>query len=78
MLFTRYFISFSVQSKSNKIMLAVKLRAFIVILPPGLAYALLVSVGPVYGLYAAFFPILTYFFLGTSGHLSVGRVSSQE
>ncbi|XP_043943072.1 chloride anion exchanger-like [Protopterus annectens] len=38
----------------------------------GLAYALLVSVPPGYGLYAAFFPIITYFFLGTSRHISVG------
>ncbi|KAK2832305.1 hypothetical protein Q7C36_015767 [Tachysurus vachellii] len=38
----------------------------------GLAYSLLVNVGPVYGLFAAFFPILPYFLLGTSRHLSVG------
>nr|XP_029523151.1 pendrin-like [Oncorhynchus nerka] len=37
-----------------------------------LAYALLVSVAPVYRLYSAFFPILTYFLLGTSRHISVG------
>uniref|UniRef100_A0A803V8S1 Solute carrier family 26 member 4 n=1 Tax=Ficedula albicollis TaxID=59894 RepID=A0A803V8S1_FICAL len=38
----------------------------------GLAYALLVAVPVGYGLYSAFFPILTYFFLGTSRHISVG------
>ncbi|XP_066489470.1 pendrin [Tiliqua scincoides] len=38
----------------------------------GLAYALLAAVPIGYGLYSAFFPILTYFFLGTSRHISVG------
>ncbi|KAM5236690.1 chloride anion exchanger [Ctenodactylus gundi] len=38
----------------------------------GLAFALLVTIPPRYGLYAAFFPVLTYFFLGTSKHISVG------
>ncbi|XP_069764307.1 chloride anion exchanger-like isoform X2 [Narcine bancroftii] len=38
----------------------------------GLAYALLVSIPAGYGLYAAFFPILTYFLFGTSRHISVG------
>ncbi|XP_058511032.1 chloride anion exchanger [Ochotona princeps] len=38
----------------------------------GLAFALLVNVPPAYGLYAAFFPAVVYFFLGTSKHISVG------
>ncbi|XP_063304156.1 pendrin-like [Pelobates fuscus] len=38
----------------------------------GLAFALLASVPVGYGLYSSFFPILTYFFLGTSRHISVG------
>uniref|UniRef100_UPI00398EA666 pendrin-like n=1 Tax=Pristiophorus japonicus TaxID=55135 RepID=UPI00398EA666 len=38
----------------------------------GLAFALLAEVPVGFGLYAAFFPILPYFFLGTSRHLAVG------
>ncbi|XP_006859336.1 PREDICTED: chloride anion exchanger [Chrysochloris asiatica] len=38
----------------------------------GLAFALLVTIPPGYGLYTAFFPVIVYFFLGTSRHISVG------
>ncbi|XP_063073943.1 solute carrier family 26 member 3, tandem duplicate 2 [Engraulis encrasicolus] len=38
----------------------------------GLAYSLLASIPPWYGLFAAFFPVVSYFFLGTSRHISVG------
>lgn len=40
---------------------------------PGLAYCLLASLPPWYGLYTAFFPVIIYFFLGTSRHISVGK-----
>ncbi|XP_028811109.1 chloride anion exchanger-like [Denticeps clupeoides] len=38
----------------------------------GLAYSLLASIPPWYGLFTAFFPVIIYFFLGTSRHISVG------
>ncbi|KAJ8386683.1 hypothetical protein AAFF_G00167990 [Aldrovandia affinis] len=37
----------------------------------GLAYSLLASLPPWYGLFTAFFPVIIYFFLGTSRHISV-------
>lgn len=39
----------------------------------GLAYSLLASLPPWYGLFTAFFPVIIYFFLGTSRHISVGK-----
>uniref|UniRef100_A0A4W5KF75 Solute carrier family 26 member 3 n=1 Tax=Hucho hucho TaxID=62062 RepID=A0A4W5KF75_9TELE len=39
----------------------------------GLAYSLLASLPPWYGLFTAFFPVIVYFFLGTSRHISVGK-----
>ncbi|XP_053306597.1 pendrin-like [Spea bombifrons] len=38
----------------------------------GLSFALLAAVPVGYGLYSAFFPVLTYAFMGTSRHLSIG------
>ncbi|WKY15456.1 hypothetical protein Q1695_000719 [Nippostrongylus brasiliensis] len=43
--------------------------------PQSMAYSVLATLPPVYGLYAAFFPPLFYFLLGSSNHVSIGVFS---
>ncbi|WP_373074406.1 SulP family inorganic anion transporter [Zeaxanthinibacter enoshimensis] len=47
----------------------------IVLIPQGMAYAMIAGLPPVYGLYAAVFPIIVYTLLGTSRQLGVGPVA---
>ena len=47
----------------------------IVLIPQGMAYAMIVGLPPVYGLYASLIPLLLYAFLGTSRQLAVGPVA---
>lgn len=47
----------------------------ILLIPQGMAYALLAGLPPIYGLYASIVPLLLYAFFGSSRHLSVGPVA---
>ncbi|HET8735838.1 MAG TPA: sulfate permease, partial [Pricia sp.] len=47
----------------------------ILLIPQGMAYAMIAGMPPVYGLYAALVPILIYAVLGTSRQLAVGPVA---
>lgn len=42
-----------------------------------MAYGMLTGLDPVYGLYVSFFPVIVYFFLGTSRHVSMGKILFQ-
>ena len=45
------------------------------LIPQGMAYAMIAGLPVVYGLYAALLPQIVYSFLGTSRHLAVGPVA---
>ena len=46
-----------------------------ILVPQGMAYAMIAGLPPVYGLYASLFPVLTYALLGTSRKIAVGPVA---
>jgi len=47
----------------------------VILIPQGLAYAMIAGLPPIYGLYAALTPPLIYFIFGTSRNISVGPVA---
>jgi len=51
------------------------LTVAVMLVPQGMAYALLAGLPPIYGLYSSIIPLILYAFFGTSRHLSVGPVA---
>jgi SulP family sulfate permease len=51
------------------------LTVAIMLIPQGMAYALLAGMPPIYGLYASLVPLIVYAFIGSSRHLSVGTTA---
>ncbi len=47
----------------------------VLLIPQGMAYAMIAGLPPIYGLYAALIPQIIYAILGTSRQLSVGPVA---
>lgn len=55
--------------------LSAGLTVAVMLIPQGMAYAMLAGLPPVVGLYASVFPLLTYAFFGSSRQLAVGPVA---
>ncbi len=51
------------------------MTVWIMLVPQGMAYALLAGMPPIYGLYGGLLPLLLYGLLGTSRQLSIGPVA---
>lgn len=55
--------------------LAAGLTVGVMLIPQGMAYAMLAGLPPIYGLYASTLPLIIYAILGTSRQLAVGPVA---
>ncbi len=55
--------------------LSAGLTVGVMLIPQGMAYAMIAGLPPIYGLYASTLPLLIYALLGSSRHLAVGPVA---
>jgi len=55
--------------------LAAGLTVGVMLIPQGMAYAMIAGLPPIYGLYASTIPLILYAFLGSSRQLAVGPVA---
>ena len=55
--------------------LAAGLTVGVMLIPQGMAYAMIAGLPPIYGLYASTIPLVLYAIFGTSRHLAVGPVA---
>ena len=55
--------------------LSAGLTVGVMLIPQGMAYAMIAGLPPIYGLYASTFPLIVYALLGTSRQLAVGPVA---
>ncbi len=62
-------------SKKFRLDLSAGITVGVMLIPQGMAYAMIAGLPPIYGLYAAIFPQLIYALLGTSRQLAVGPVA---
>ncbi|MEZ5044642.1 MAG: solute carrier family 26 protein [Saprospiraceae bacterium] len=70
------FSSFDTYSKTDfKGDLVAGLTVGVMLIPQGMAYAMIAGLPPIYGLYAAIVPLVLYAILGTSRQLAVGPVA---
>ncbi len=71
--FLQWLTTYSKANFSNDLLAG--LTVGIILIPQGMAYAMIAGLPPVYGLYASIFPLLVYLFLGTSRELAIGPVA---
>ncbi len=55
--------------------LSAGLTVGVMLIPQGMAYAMLAGLPPIYGLYASIFPLIIYPFFGTTRQLGIGPVA---
>lgn len=63
------------QTQDLKGDLSAGLTVGVMLIPQGMAYAMIAGMPPIYGLYASIFPLILYAIFGTSRQLAVGPVA---